>query len=97
MKEKDRKTRETKTTVEGIIAASDWDENGNVTDIMILSADEEEYHIENGDLFLNLIRNTVEACGIVRQHRNGTRSIHIRKCSVLKNEFEDDLSVAGVR
>ncbi|MFW6372083.1 MAG: hypothetical protein ACOC3W_00150 [Thermodesulfobacteriota bacterium] len=96
MKAKDRETRETKSTVEGILAASDWDAAGNIIEIKMLATDEEEYRVENRDAFMNLLQKYIRASGTIHPDRNGVQTIHIRKCTVLETGFEDDTAILNL-
>lgn len=90
MKAKERETRETKSVVEGILAASDWDAAGNIIEIKMLATDEEEYCVENRDAFMNLLQKYIRASGTIQSDRNGAKTIHIRKCAVIEKGFDED-------
>ena len=81
---------EIKTTIQGIITASDWDEDGNIIAIKVLTTDESEYFIENGEMFMDLVQKSVEASGVIRETKRGTKSIQIKKCNVLAGEFSNN-------
>ncbi|MEE4359399.1 MAG: hypothetical protein V2I97_23205 [Desulfococcaceae bacterium] len=80
-----REMRKGKSLVEGIIAAAEWDDEGNVTEIRILTTEEDEYIIENGEMFMDLIRKHVQASGSTHVNKNGSKSIEIKKCSLVDN------------
>jgi hypothetical protein len=87
------KNRQIKTVVEGIITAGDWDDDGTIRAIRILTTDEDEYLVENGDLFMNLMQKSVQASGITRMNKYGQKTIHIKKISVLENEFAEEITI----
>lgn len=87
------KNRQIKTVVEGIITAGDWDDDGTIRAIRILTTDEDEYLVENGDLFMNLMQKSVQASGITHMNKYGEKTIHIKKISVLGNEFGEDITI----
>lgn len=87
------KNRQMKTVVEGIITAGDWDDDGTIRAIRILTTDEDEYLVENGDLFMSLMKKSVQASGISQMNKYGQKTIHIKKISVLENEFGEDITM----
>lgn len=89
-KDKSRDVREMKTVVEGIFVAADWDHQGNVVEIELLSTDEDEYRIENPEMFMDLLQKRVRVSGVVRGDRRGGKVIHVRKCIVMETEFGDE-------
>lgn len=89
-KVKNQDIRDHKTEVEGIIIASDWDQKGNVTEIRIQTTQEDEYVIENKDMFMNLTQNAVRAAGVIKIHRNGQKSILIKRCALVENSIGAD-------
>ncbi|GBC62440.1 hypothetical protein DENIS_3412 [Desulfonema ishimotonii] len=86
-----RQGRENKIVVEGIITAADWDEDGNITGIQILTTDDEAYGIENSDPFMNLVQKSVQASGSLKRGRGGEQNIYIRKISLLEDEPDDEM------
>lgn len=74
--------RKGKMTIDGILTASEWDESGNATDIKLLTFDDDEYRIENGKPFLNMIKQPVRVAGIVRINVTGLKTIKITTCSI---------------
>ena len=86
-KGKDRDFREMKTVLEGVIVAADWDHHGNVLEIRLLSTDEDEYQIENPEMFMDLLQKSVRVSGVVEEDRHGVKIIHIKKCIVLENHY----------
>jgi hypothetical protein len=92
--DRSRGIREDKAVIEGVITAFDWDEDGNVTGIRILTIDEHEYIIENGEVFMGFICKRVRAVGRVREHHDRSMSIQIQKC-VIVEEGVDDIPAAA--
>lgn len=93
-KPKNQDSHDGKTELEGIIVASEWDEYGNVTEIRIQSTLEDEYIIENRDMFMNMIQCAVRAAGKVKNHKNGSKSIYIKRCTLVGNADDGDLENA---
>lgn len=88
-KAKNRETREAKTVIEGKMMAAEYEGNGSIMELNILTSDEEEYFIENGEMFMNLAGKNVRASGILREGRRGIKTFHIKKISVLDSESDD--------
>lgn len=56
-------------TITGIVTAADWDEDNNISALIIATPDEEEYLVDNnpiGEELLELIHRSVRATGIIR-------------------------------
>ena len=63
----------------GIIIPSDWDDQGNVTSILIAACDEKEYHVTAPDVIDRLktfLRKEVTVSGTLEKIRDKTH-IHI--------------------
>ena len=95
MKETDRRGRNrehraSKTILEGILAAAEWDRDGAVTRIRLLATDESEYAIENGESFLNLTRKFVRVSGTIQFSSKGAHRLWVRKCTLLETPMEED-------
>lgn len=84
--------REEKVSISGILAASEWDDNGNPIEIKLLSTDDREYAVENSAMFLNMLRKYVEATGIVRDRKHGVKTMEIKRCTVLDDDSPKDPS-----
>jgi len=57
-------------SIKGILIPVDWDDKGNVIKAAILTANEEEYIVEEnekGEKLLGLMRQVVEIKGVVRE------------------------------
>lgn len=91
---RNREHRESKITVEGILAAAEWDGDGTVTRIRLLATDEEEYAIENGESLMNLARKYVRVSGALRPSRTGAPTLWVRKCTILETPFGDGFAAA---
>lgn len=89
-KSKKQEIRESQSLIQGIITASDWDKDGNVIEIRLQTIDEEEYLILNGELFTGLIRKYVLLSGNIKEQKNGIKTIHIKKCTILENNQDEN-------
>ena len=72
------------TKIRGVIIPTAWDDQGNVTGIIISSHDENEYLVDQkgkGTELLPHIRKEVEAAGVVREEE-GKKIVRIRKYTV---------------
>ena len=71
-------------TLIGIITPIQWDKDDQVTAVALSATDDEEYLIENGDKFIDLVQSCIEAKGRVSRDRKATRSINIKRFSVIE-------------
>lgn len=78
-KRKDSRSPEDRETIAGVVTPAGWDEDGRVTAVMLSALDDEEYFIENGEKFLDLVHRNVQASGVVRRDRKRLRTIDIKK------------------
>ena len=73
------------TTVRGIVIPADWDEEGNVLAVAISSPNEQEYFVEQdskGKELLGVIRQEIEASGIITKAMKGRNIIAVRSFSL---------------
>ncbi len=78
-----KKTNNSNETLIGIITPIEWDEEDHVTAVALSATDDEQYWIENGDKFIDLAQKCIEAKGRVNRDRKSTRSISIKRFSVI--------------
>ena len=74
--------------VEGIIIPANWDNKGNVVDLVLAARDEEEYLIGDKEQITRLksfLRQEVKIKGILRT-KEGKKIIKVKKFSKLKKE-----------
>ena len=71
-------------TLTGIITPVQWDDHGQVTSVALSATDDEEYVIENGEKFIDLIQKSIEATGNVKRDKKAFKSIFIKKFVVLE-------------
>jgi len=67
--------------IKGILIPVDWDDKGNVTKAAILTANEDEYIVEEkekGKKLLGLMQQAVEVSGVVRE-KAGKKMITVEK------------------
>ena len=68
-------------SIKGILIPVDWDDKGNVTKAAILTANEDEYIVEEkekGKKLLGLMQQAVEVSGVVRE-KAGKKMITVEK------------------
>gem|GEM_PF-1233602 len=70
-----KKTTNDNETLVGIVTPIQWDEDDRVTAVALSATDDEEYLIENGEKFLDLIQKCIEANGKVKRDKKAARSI----------------------
>jgi hypothetical protein len=78
-KRKDFRDQETRETIAGVVTPCGWDENGRITAVMLSALDDEEYLIENGEKFIDLVHHNVRASGVVKRDPKRFRTITIKK------------------
>lgn len=74
--------------VEGIIIPANWDNKGNVVDLVLAARDEEEYLIRDKEQVTRLksfLRQEVKIKGILRT-KEGKKIIKVKKFSKLKKQ-----------
>ena len=74
-------------TLVGVITPFAWDENDRVTEVSLSATDDEEYIIENGQRFLELVQKPIRATGTVRSGKKLQRAIHIKKFEMLERTY----------
>lgn len=72
-------------TLIGIVTPVQWNEYDQVTAVALSATDDEEYRIENGEKFIDLIQKVIEASGEVRRDPKTARTITIKHFSVIEN------------
>lgn len=72
-------------TLSGIVTPIEWDDDDQVTAVALSATDDEQYWIENSDKFIDLSQKCIEASGKVNRDRKSTRSISIKRFSVIEN------------
>ncbi len=78
-----KKIRESMQTLVGIVTPHEWDENDQVSEVSLSATDDEEYIIENGERFLDLVQQPIRATGIVKSGKKVHRMINIKKFELL--------------
>ncbi len=74
-------------TVTGVVYADDWDDNDNVTAVVIETEDGEEYGISTdgkGKELLKLEDKRVELTGTVSEHGEGEKTITVTTYRILE-------------
>jgi len=71
-------------TLTGLISAVKWD-GDSVSEVALFATDDEAYRIENGDKFLDMLQQYIEAMGRVRRNKKSFRSIDIKKFKVIES------------
>jgi hypothetical protein len=83
--------------VEGIVIPSNWDDNGNIKAVSLVTADEGEYRVDYGGVgreLLEHIHSKVKATGKIRERLDGR--LYISVCSFLPVEEQPELGVAEI-
>lgn len=80
-----KKTNYDHETLVGIVMPIEWDAHDRVTAVALSATDDEEYLIENGDKFLDLIQKCIEATGKVKRDRKAPRSITIKRFNIVEH------------
>ena len=70
-------------TLTGIVTPVQWDQQDQVCAVVLSATDDEEYRIENGEKFFDLVQKRIEAVGKVRRDRKQFRSIIIKRYRVM--------------
>jgi hypothetical protein len=79
-----KKRNEKIETLIGVITPVAWDDD-RVTGVALSATDDEAYRIENGDKFIGLLQECIEATGKVSRSKKAFRSIHIKRFRVLES------------
>ncbi len=78
-----KKIKESLQTLVGIVTPYAWDERDQVYEVSLSATDDEEYLIENGDRFLDLVQKPIRAMGLVKSGKKVHRTIYIKKFEVV--------------
>ena len=71
-------------SVTGLVTASGWDAYNNVTELRLLTTDEDEFIIEGGILLINVLRKLIHAKGFIKKDPYGVKSIEIKEFKILE-------------
>ena len=74
-----KKIKSSMQSLEGIVTPYAWDENDQVCEVSLSATDDEEYIIENGDRFLDIVQKPIRAVGLVKSGKKTHRTINIKK------------------
>jgi hypothetical protein len=81
--------------IRGIVAASEWDEDGTPTGVTILTRDELEFDVESNDVGASLLQHLtreVVVCGLLGAGREGRRVLRPHSFAVMDEEAAAGLS-----
>lgn len=70
-------------TLVGIITPYAWDDSDRVSEVSLSATDDEEYVIENGERFLELVQKPIRAVGLVKAGKTFHRAITIETFEML--------------
>lgn len=73
-------------TIKGILVPAEWDEEGNIIGLSIMTVDEKEYVVEektNGRGLFDLVRHEVELRGLAREE-DGRKAILVESCRQIR-------------
>ena len=77
------KTSASMQTLVGIITPYAWDDSDRVSEVSLSATDDEEYVIENGERFLELVQKPIRAVGLVKIGNSIHRAISIETFEML--------------
>jgi hypothetical protein len=77
-------------TLVGIVTPFAWDEYDRVSEVSLSATDDEEYLIENGARFINLVQKPIRAVGMVKSGKKVHRAINIKKFELLDSAWLGD-------
>ncbi|MGD8702412.1 MAG: hypothetical protein PVH26_08230 [Desulfosarcina sp.] len=80
-----KKIRASMQTLVGIVTPYAWDESDQVSEVSLSATDDEEYIIENGQRFLDLVQKPIRAVGLVKSGKKVHRAIDIKKFELLES------------
>lgn len=69
-------------TLTGVVTPVKWD-GDQIAEVALFATDDEEYHIENGHKFFELVQESIQATGNVQRSKKSFRTINIKKYRVL--------------
>ncbi len=78
-----KKVKSSMQSLVGIVIPYAWDENDQVCRVSLSATDDEEYIIENGDRFLDVVQKPIRAMGLVKSAKKAHRTIAIKKFEIL--------------
>ncbi len=87
------KKGQTQVTIKGIVTPADWDEDGNITAVVISTPFEEEYLVEADGVreeLLGLLGTEVIARGIVGTEKHGYKTIAVKQYELLEEDEEPE-------
>ena len=82
---------EREETIVGYIIPSEWDNEDNVISISI-STDDDDYLVElnkQGEELFDFLDEDVEATGIIREDKDGTKRIRVTSYEVIEDTDEE--------
>jgi hypothetical protein len=77
--------------IEGIVIPSNWDDQGNIKQVSLHTADEKEYRVEYGGVGSQLlahIHSKVEATGKIRERIDGRMYINVNSFLTVGEQSE---------
>jgi hypothetical protein len=77
-------------TLVGIVTPYAWDQSDRVSEVSLSATDDEEYIIENGGRFLDLLQKPIRAIGMVTSGKRIHRAINIKKFQLLESASIDE-------
>jgi hypothetical protein len=81
-----KKIKTSTQTLVGIVTPYAWDESDQVSEVSLSATDDEEYIIENGGRFLDLIQKPIRAIGLVKSGKKIHRAIYIKKFELVDSD-----------
>jgi hypothetical protein len=81
---KKKLSRDNETLV-GIITPIEWNDDLQITAVALCATDDEQYLIENGEKFFDLVQTCIEATGRVQRDRKTFRRITIKRFDIIES------------
>ena len=70
-------------TLVGVVTPFAWDEHDQVCEVSLSATDDQEYRIENGSQFLDLLQKPIQATGMITLGKKMHRKINIKRFKTL--------------
>lgn len=82
-------------TISGLVTATEWDDDDEITDIEI-SVDDDAYYVEKNAMWYELVNlwdTHVEVTGVVTEERDGSKRVLVTSYEPLDDVIYDDEEV----
>ncbi len=82
-----------KIRIKGIVTPTDWDDDGNVTEVALATASEDEYFLDGGkpmQKLLMLVGEEVVVSGTVGSEKKRGKTIMVENYELIGDEIEEE-------